>query len=436
MKDLTSNGLQHIISQALEEMKAEQGETFSFETVNLAELERRTGVTRSRLRTLKNKHFVFETAHRVKDPSVSVLFGFTDTLDEMLRNGVSSAAVCTRRLTKMGFAGSESTVRRYIKSHKDLIPAKRYLVAPQTSRGRRFVTQPGESYQMDWGFANVQDFDGSRYKVACFAMVCHHCGKRFIEFFPNAKQESLFIGMLHAFEYLGVPEYVLTDNMKSVVIRRDLDGHPIWQKDYEVFMQTIGFRTRLCKPGHPFTKGKVERLVRHVKDNFLLGKTFSNISELNMEALEWCRCQNNVLNRAIGCIPSETHRKNCSANLKPVSTKLNVTVYLCPERKISFDGFINYEGRRFGVPFAYAGATARVMRKDEKLYIYSTDMSRLLTVHDITWSKRDRYCKDQYSRNNEPEEFPTAQVKTTIMRVPKEKPRISFDKFNFDKEVE
>ena len=27
--------------------------------------------------------------------------------------------------------------------------------------------------------------------------------------------------------------------------------------------------------------------------------------------------------------------------------------YLCPERKISFDGFINYEGRRFGVPYRY-----------------------------------------------------------------------------------
>jgi transposase len=61
--------------------------------------------------------------------------------------------------------------------------------------------------------------------------------------------------MLHAFAYLGVPESVLTDNMKSVVIRRDEEGHPVWQKDYEVFMKAVGFRTILCRPYHPFTKG-------------------------------------------------------------------------------------------------------------------------------------------------------------------------------------
>ncbi|MBE6018513.1 MAG: IS21 family transposase, partial [Lachnospiraceae bacterium] len=36
--------------------------------------------------------------------------------------------------------------------------------------------------------------------------------------------------MIHAFTYLGVPGSVLTDNMKSVVIGRDPEGHPIWQK--------------------------------------------------------------------------------------------------------------------------------------------------------------------------------------------------------------
>ena len=40
--------------------------------------------------------------------------------------------------------------------------------------------------------------------------------------------------MIHAFVCMGVPEYVLTDNMKSVVIRRDSMGHPIWQKENEL----------------------------------------------------------------------------------------------------------------------------------------------------------------------------------------------------------
>ena len=68
---------------------------------------------------------------------------------------------------------------------------------------------------MDWGFVNVDTDNNTSYKVACFAMICHHCGERYIEFFPNAKQENLFIGMIHAFKRIGVPDHVLTDNMKN-----------------------------------------------------------------------------------------------------------------------------------------------------------------------------------------------------------------------------
>jgi len=76
------------------------------------------------------------------------------------------------------------------------------------------------------------------------------------------------------------------------------------------------------------------------------------------------------------------------------------------------------------------------MRKDDMIYIYSADMKQLLTSHDVTWSKRDRYCVDQYAALQQPEEFHTMPVKTEIVRLPEPTPSLSFDKFNFDKEVE
>lgn len=106
-------------------------------------------------------------------------------------------------------------------------PCKRQQVATQGNLGRQYLTEPGEAYQMDWGFTDVLTPDGQKYRIACFAMVCHHCGLRYIEFLPNARQENLFIGMLYAFQYMGVPTSVLTANMKSVVIRWDLEGHPV-----------------------------------------------------------------------------------------------------------------------------------------------------------------------------------------------------------------
>lgn len=270
-------------------------------------------MSRAKLRRLKKSGFV-QVPHALagrKAPHTR-LTGYTAILDDLLRKGIDNSSVCLERLQEVGFPGGLTTVKDYIQSHKDLIPAKRQLVAPQSSRGRRYTTEPGEAFQMDWGFTKVVDYDGTEYNAACFAMICHHCGQRYVEFFPNAKQENLFIGMLHGFCYMGIPRYILTDNMKSVVLKRDLDGNPIWQKDYEAFMKAVGFQTKLCKPRHPFTKGKVERLVRLVKENFLVGRVFWNVTDLNRAALDWCSRQNSIYHRATDNVPQEVHDRLCA----------------------------------------------------------------------------------------------------------------------------
>lgn len=117
--------------------------------------------------------------------------------------------------------------------------------------------------------------------------------------------------------------------------------------------------------------------------------------------------------------------------------KLNDTLklYLWPLRRISFDGFITYEGRRFGVPYRYVGKTCRVSRQDYTLYIYSTDLKQKLVEHNVTWSRRDSFCKDQYAIE-QPEERPTQTVTTTIHQIDSPAGASKFQKFNFDKEVE
>ena len=121
-------------------------------------------------------------------------------------------------------------------------------------------------------------------------------------------------------------------------------------------MKTIGFQTKLCKPRHPFTKGKVERLVRFVKGNFLVDRSFLDITDLNQSALDWCNRQNAVYHRATDCVPQQVHETDCSKRAASFLETQDIFRYLCPLRKISFDGFVNYEGRRFGVPYRYTGS--------------------------------------------------------------------------------
>lgn len=427
-----NNDLTEIIAQALNEMKRDLGDRFDPDNVNLAELGRRTGISRAKLRRIKGSGFVDAPHGRtgMKAPT-TVLSGYTGIIDSLLKKGVTNSATCFDRLKENGYSGGLTSVKDYIASHKDLVPAKRLIVAPQGNRGRRYRTAPGESYQMDWGFVEVEDQNGNSYRVACFAMICHCCGKRYIEFFPNARQENLFIGMIHAFLYMGIPQHVLTDNMKSIVIRRDNEGHPIWQKDYELFMGNIGFETRLCKPRHPFTKGAVERLVRFVKDNFLPGRVFNELTDLNYEAIGWCNVQNGSYHRAVDCTPDDKHSQMCMKTASVLEDTVELSYYLCPERKISFDGFVNYEGRRFGVPYWYTEKTCRVRRDGYLLYIYDSQMTKILTSHDVTWSRRDSFCKDQYAVS-QPEEKPSSPVTIKISQMEQPRHDDGYSQFNFE----
>ena len=117
-----SNDLQEIITQALEKMKQEHGTSFDIQKVNLAELERRTGITRGKLRRLQKNGFVVKPHGRMGlRQKKTVLTGFTGVIDDLLKRNVTNAVVCYERIVEQGYDGSLTTVRTYIEKHKHLI---------------------------------------------------------------------------------------------------------------------------------------------------------------------------------------------------------------------------------------------------------------------------------------------------------------------------
>lgn len=151
-----SNDLEEIVTQALEGMKKESGDKFDLNKVNLAELERRTGISRAKLRRIKRNGFkVLPNGNKGKKHEVTVLTGFTGLIDDYLKKGVANSEVIFDNLTASGYKGGKTSVKDYIAAHRNLVPAPRQAVSPQGNRGRRYQTGPGESYQMDWGFVKV-----------------------------------------------------------------------------------------------------------------------------------------------------------------------------------------------------------------------------------------------------------------------------------------
>ena len=174
--------------------------------------------------------------------------------------------------------------------------------------------------------------------------------------------------------------------------------------------------------------------MRFVKENFMAGRVFTSITELNYQAQQWCDVQNNKYHKCVDCVPHEEHAARCLTAGKTLEETEPLRFYRCPERKISFDGFVSYEGRRFGVPYWYTGRTCRVKREDFYLTIYSADLSQKLAVHDVTWGRRDSFCEGQYA-SEQPEELPTAPVNARMRVLAPAPPSEAFARFDFGKEA-
>lgn len=137
--------LQEIIDAALREMAAEEGDGFDPQACNLAEFCRRTGLTRSRARTVRAHGFrALPHGNSGRRAAPGVLTGHTGLVDDLLRKGVTNSQVIFERLLGQGYAGGLTTVKTYIAAHRDLVPAKRRQAAPQGCRGQRFRTAPGD----------------------------------------------------------------------------------------------------------------------------------------------------------------------------------------------------------------------------------------------------------------------------------------------------
>ena len=93
--------------------------------------------------------------------------------------------------------------------------------------------------------------------------------------------------------------------------------------------------------------------------------------------------------------------------------------YLAPRRKLSLDHFVQYEGRRYGVPSFYTKRSAWVMRDHERLLVLDCDDCYELAAYDVDWAKRDKTCPGQwdYGVSAQPEEQPTSPVKSILTKV-------------------
>ena len=215
---------------------------------------------------------------------------------------------------------------------------------------------------------------------------------KYVEFTKRCDLFSLQRCILNACEYFGgVADVILTDNMKTVILGRE-SGKPVWHPGFLDFANDIGFVPKVCKVRKPQTKGKVERLVHYVKDNFIPGRVFSDIHDLNRQAIIWCDKVNSKVSSSTGYTPIELL---ASEKLKELPDAMICERYKFESRLVSRDGFVSYDGVRYGVPWQYSGKQVTVRAVKNKLEIFDGIM--LIANHDIeAHSGRTLFLEGQY----------------------------------------
>ncbi len=197
------------------------------------------------------------------------------------QQGVEGQAIFQLLVEQHGFAGSYSSVKRFLRR---LEPA-----APRATV--RIETPPGHEAQVDFGPAGLLfDPDAGRCRKAwAFVMTLSYSRHEYVEFVFDQTVATWCRCHRAAFEWFhGVPRRVVIDNLKAAIV------HAVWhdpevQRVYRECAEHYGFLIAPCRPRTPEHKGKVEQGgVHYVTRNCLAGRAFRDVHDANGHALRWC----------------------------------------------------------------------------------------------------------------------------------------------------
>ena len=328
--------------------------------LNISQISRQTGYDR---KTVRKYIYAQEIhTHSKRNPRGSILDPYKDYIKQRLKDYPLSAVRILEEIQEQGYPGSYTIVKEFVRPIKQ---------SKQIPAELRFETAPGIQAQVDWGEVDRIIVDGKTRKLYCFTMVLGFSRMRYVEFTLDLKTETFIQGHVNAFQYFGgITKEILYDNTKNVVLKRALkSSESEWNPLFEDFFKYYGFIPRLCRPGKrgAQTKGKIERVVGYVKDNFYLGREYESVQELNTLSYPWMEKVNRIPH---GTTKIPPYDRLIEEKLMPFDKKSPYQIVRTEYRKISKDCYFSYMGNHYSVPWKYAGLQVKLHIQNDKMQVY------------------------------------------------------------------
>jgi hypothetical protein len=200
--------------------------------------------------------------------------------------------------------------------------------------------------------------------------------------------EHTYEGIVRAFEHFGgVTEEVLVDNQKSTVIRHRIGERVSFNERFVDLAGHYGFTPRACRPYRARTKGKDERMVRYIKENFFVRyRRFESLAHLNQLARQWLQEEADL--RVQGTVKEVVRERFAreAPHLSPLPVMRYDTSYV-EHRFVSWDGYIDVRGNRYSVPGELCGSLVLIrLGLNGRLSVFSND--HLVAEHRLRQSSQ------------------------------------------------
>lgn len=263
------------------------------------------------------------------------------------------------RLTERGIKTSYRTVSKYTRRYRK---KKTKVYWPL-----EFL--PGEEGQVDWFFVNHPKLG----KLCGFALILSYSRYLFVHLFPRHSFEFFIEGHLMAFKkFGGYPHALKYDNLRSVVLKkRPLTYNP----NFLDFARHYAFDIRLCNLAAGNEKGRVERVIRSLRETFFnIVEHHNELKTLNMSLHEWVDAKNSTVHRTTGRCPVDRTKEE---RLKPPPQIPWDNVVIHASKKPTKTGMVIFDTNFYSVPDYLTNQLLIIHVYVGRIDIYTADQKKI-----------------------------------------------------------
>jgi transposase len=316
----------------------------------------------------------------------SKLDPFKPAIAELLQQDANaSAVVIAQRLRPLGFNGGLSILKEYLHSVRGEARTQRAYV--------RMEPGPGERFEIDWGHFGALLYQGHARKLYAFCLVECHSRKLFVEFTHSQSFETFVRCHLHAFQAMGgVARELWYDNLATAVAEHDgnlVRFHP----RFLAFAREYSFLPRACHVRAAWEKGKIERVVGYLRQNFWPLRTFTDLTDVNWQARQWLgQVANQRRHRETGQTPEQRFQPEALRSLPAITPDYRDTA----EALVHKDLRLSFDGNRYCVPSRYVGRHLTLKADASSVTLY--DQDREIVSYARCWQRGQTLGAERFQK--------------------------------------